>query len=182
MKGHIFNLARTVYRAKPTITLTREVTEKAWVAVKAGKNIVINDVPYEVTKALQGGRGRGASFVKTKLKNLITGKSLDKTFNSEDPVEIPELDRYDVEYSWDDENDFVFLDGNTFEEFRVAKNMVAKSKFLLPGQSISVFKYKTDIISVVFPHTAEYVVTDVDTTERMLVYCFSFYVLMICDS
>lgn len=167
MNRHIFNLARTTAcRVTPTVW-TRGVTEKAWAVVKVGRNILVDGVPYSVTKALQGGRGRGASFVKAKLKNLYTGKGIDKTFISEDPVEVPELDRYEVEYSWDDETDFVFMDSSSFEEFRVPKKDLVKAKFLLPGQKIVIFKYKEAFVEIVFPHSQEYTLKSIDTSERV---------------
>lgn len=135
--------------------------------MKQGNNILINDIPYEVTKAVQGGRGRGSSFVKSKLKNLITGKGMDRTFKSEEPVDVPELDKFNVEYSWEDAEEFVFMDSNSFEEIRVPKTVVSKSKFLLPGHQIILFKFNDAVIKLVHPHTAEFTVVSVDTTEKL---------------
>jgi elongation factor P len=147
----------------------RLISERAWVCVKVGNTVLIDGVPFLVTKALQGGRGRGASFVKSTIKNRYTGKSMDKTFNSEDPLEIPDVVQYSVEYSWRDDSvdEYVFMDNNTFEEVRVPSHVVSKPKFLVPGQKFSIAKYKDAIIDLVFPHTGEFTVASVDEQVKL---------------
>lgn len=167
MNKYIFHIARVATRASPTVIWSRDASEKAWAVVKIGRNILVDGVPHEVSKAVQGGRGRGASFVKAKLRNLVTGKGIDRTFNSEDPVEVPDLDRFDVEFSWDEETDYVFIDVASFEEFRVPKEFVKKANFLVPGMKLVVYKYKDALIEVGLPHTYEFEVQTIDTTERM---------------
>jgi elongation factor P len=153
------------------IPIRTVVTEKAWNCVKIGNTILLNDIPYLVIKALQGGRGRGASFVKSTIKNRFTGKTMDKTFNSEDPLEIPEIHTANLEYSWDDESskEFVFMDTKTFEEIRVPHHVVSKPKFLVAGQNFGIVKYKDQIVDLTFPHIAEFTLVSIDESVQMYV-------------
>jgi elongation factor P len=167
MSTTLIGLSRRLLKAAPLTAWSRGAADKAWTVVKAGNNILLDGVPYEVTKAIQGGRGRGGSFVKTKLKNLLTGKGSDRTFKSEEPVEVPDLDKYAVDYSWEDADAFVFMDSSTFEEFRVPKSVVEKSLFLLPGHSILIFMHNDAVIKIVHPHIAQFKVVSVDLGEKV---------------
>ena len=159
-------VAKRVLKPFPRV-YSRYASEKAWAVIKPGNNILLDGVPYEVTKTTQGGRGRGASFVKSKLKNLVSGKGMDKTFRSDEDVDVPQLDKYTVEYSWEDSDEFVFMDTTTFDEYRVTKDMVPKAKFLLPGHILNIFKYQEKVIKVYHPATSVYNLVSVDPSERM---------------
>ncbi len=137
------------------------------IIIQVGNNILIGETPYQVIKATQGGRGRGASFVKSTLKNRLTGKTMDKTFNSEDPVDIPDVQHIAVEFSWEDTDDFVFMDTKSFEEIRVPKESVAKRQYLVPGQQLGLYKYKEHIVDMIFPTTSEFTVESVDLTQKL---------------
>lgn len=156
------------------------------IIIKVGKCILLDGVPYKVVKALQGGRGRGASFTKSTIKNLITGRSSDKTFNSEDQIEIPDLLQARVEYSWEDTStgECVFMDTRSFEEIRVLKSSIEKAAFLVPGQEVTILQFNGNPIDVTLPHTGQYTVVSIDVGSKMykffLIYSFSYVYPVIC--
>jgi len=90
------------FRPLLTSTLRREISESAWTCCKVGKYILIDDIPHKVTKTQQGGRGRGASFVKCTVQNLYSWKNSEKTFKSTDELEIPVISFEQAQYSWYD--------------------------------------------------------------------------------
>ena len=100
---------------------SRHLREKAGKAVKPGAALVLNNFPYKVMKMKQGGRGRGASFVKASLRNLETSAVVEMTFINDDMVELAELDKEPVEFSWYDTttSSLVFMNMTSFEESRV---------------------------------------------------------------
>ncbi len=112
----------------------RGVSDRAWNSCKVGRYILLEGAPYKVTKAAQGGRGRGGSWVKCTVKNLLTSKYHDKTFNSDEQLEIPDISFHDAQFSWHDAGaqggggEFVFMDCASFEEVRVGE--VSKAEFL----------------------------------------------------
>lgn len=141
----------------------RCVSEKAWTCVKVGKYILVDGDPFKVTKCQQGGRGRGASFVKCVAQNLFNNKSIDRTFNADDQLEVPFITFSDAQYSWYDaaNDEYIFLDSGSFEEIRI-KNP-DKKEFLQEGQIVKIKKYLDRIIDVDLPISSVYTVVKVDT-------------------
>lgn len=88
--------------------------------VRPGMALALEDVPHKVTKMTQGKKGKGGGFVKTQLKNMITGQSYEKTFTSDEIVELAGLEREPFQYSWTDGENYTFLHTETFEEMQVA--------------------------------------------------------------
>ena len=66
--------------------------------------------------------GKGAAFVRTKLKNYVTGGTMEKTFRGGEPVSTAEVFRTDTQYTYADGDDYVFMDNRTYEETRVKKD------------------------------------------------------------
>ena len=60
--------------------------------------------------------GKGAAFVRTKLKNVITGAALEKTFNPTEKVEEAQIDRKDMQYLYNDGEIYYFMDNDTYEQ------------------------------------------------------------------
>ena len=85
---------------------------------------------------IQGKRGKGGGFVKATLKNLITGNTYEKTFTSDEIVEHAELERKGASFSWSDEDNYIFMDLETFEEIVLPKVEVELGDFLTPGLEV----------------------------------------------
>ena len=76
--------------------------------------------------------GKGPAFVRTKLKHVLTGKVVDKTFNAGIKVDTATVDRRDMTYLYQDGSQFVFMDGETYEQIHIDGDVVGDSaKFLL---------------------------------------------------
>lgn len=146
--------------------LQRSVTDRAWNVAKVGKFIIVDNVPYKVTKAQQGGRGRGSSFVKCTVKNLFTSKVVDKTFNSDDQLEVPIVTYHEAQYSWMDTSsgtpEYVFMDSTTFEEIRARE--VSQAQFLQEGAKVTLMKYNDQVVDVDLPSSGVYTVVSIGDT------------------
>ena len=68
--------------------------------------------------------GKGPAFVRTKLKNVLSGKTVDKTFNAGVKVETATVDRRDMQYLYNDGTDFVFMDMETYDQIPVSPETV----------------------------------------------------------
>ena len=80
--------------------------------------------------------GKGPAFVRTKLKHVLTGKVVDKTFNAGIKVDTATVDRREMTYLYQDGNQFVFMDGNTYEQIHIDGDVVGDSaRFLLENQT-----------------------------------------------
>ncbi|MFC8797359.1 elongation factor P [Promicromonospora sp. NPDC057138] len=81
--------------------------------------------------------GKGGAFVRTKMKNVLSGKVVDKTFNAGIKVETANVDRRDFQYLYMDGEDFVFMDNDTYDQVNVPAATVGDAKdYMLEGMSV----------------------------------------------
>ena len=96
--------------------------------------------------------GKGGAFVRTKLKNVMSGKVVDKTFNAGVKVETATVDRRDMQYLYRDGDDFVFMDSSTYEQLPVPSAVVGEAeKYLLENNSANVSVHEGNPIIVELP-------------------------------
>jgi len=83
--------------------------------------------------------GKGGAFVRTKLKNVVTGKVVDKTYNAGAKIDIENVDRRDFQYLYRDGDDFVFMDTTDYEQINVPATVVGDAaNFLLENQTATI--------------------------------------------
>jgi elongation factor P len=83
--------------------------------------------------------GKGGAFVRTKMKNVLTGKVVDKTFNAGAKVEIENVDRRDFQYLYNDGEGFVFMDVSDYDQITVPAATVGDAaNFLLENQQVTI--------------------------------------------
>ena len=93
--------------------------------------------------------GKGAAFVRTKLRNVITGAVTETTFNPTDKFPPAVIDRRDMQYSYNDGDLYYFMDMETFETIPVSKDMLPDSfKFVKEEMMCKVLSYKGSVFSV----------------------------------
>ena len=81
--------------------------------------------------------GKGGAFVRTKMKNVLSGKVVDKTFNAGIKVETANVDRRDFQYLYMDGEDFVFMDTDTYDQVNVPAATVGDAKdYMLEGMNV----------------------------------------------
>ena len=107
--------------------------------------------------------GKGPAFVRTKLKNVLSGKTVDKTFNAGVKVETATVDRRDMQYSYLDGDMYVFMDTSTWEQTNVAADVVGDAKdFMLEGQDVIVAFHEGTPLYIELPAS---VVLEITFTE-----------------
>ncbi|MCX0272280.1 elongation factor P [Nocardia rhamnosiphila] len=107
--------------------------------------------------------GKGPAFVRTKLKNVLSGKTVDKTFNAGVKVETATVDRRDMTYLYHDGSDYVFMDGETFDQIAIAESIIGEqARFLLENMTVQVATHEGAPLYVELPVTAELEVTHTD--------------------
>ncbi|WP_150462876.1 elongation factor P [Nesterenkonia ebinurensis] len=83
--------------------------------------------------------GKGGAFIRTKLKNITSGKVVDKTFNAGAKVEFATVDRSDYQYLYQDGEDFVFMDLRDYDQITVPAEVVGEAaNFLLESQEVTI--------------------------------------------
>ena len=83
--------------------------------------------------------GKGPAFVRTKQKNVVSGKTIDKTYNAGVKVEIATVDRRDMQYLYRDGEDYVLMDSETFDQINVTPTVMGDgARFLLENETVQV--------------------------------------------
>ena len=104
--------------------------------------------------------GKGGAFVRSKLKNVLSGKVVDRTFNAGAKVETASVDRRDMQYLYRDGDDWVFMDNISFEQFPVPDAVVGESsRYLLENQNAQVAMYEGNPIILELPASVEMMLT-----------------------
>jgi elongation factor P len=107
--------------------------------------------------------GKGGAFVRTTLKNVLTGKVVDKTFNAGTKVDTATVDRRDMTFLYRDGNDFVFMDGDTYDQIPVPESTLGDAaKYLLENQSAMVAFHEGTALYVELPASVELVISHTD--------------------
>jgi elongation factor P len=107
--------------------------------------------------------GKGPAFVRTKLKNVLSGKVVDKTFNAGVKVDTATVDRRDMQYLYKDGTDFVFMDGSTYDQIHVPEATVGDvANYLLENQTAQVATHEGSVLYVELPAS---VVLEITYTE-----------------
>lgn len=104
--------------------------------------------------------GKGGAFVRSKLKNVLSGKVVDRTFNAGVKVETASVDRREMQYLYRDGDSWVFMDNISYEQFPVANSIVGdSSKYLLENQTVQVAIHEGNPIIVDLPASVEIMLT-----------------------
>ena len=107
--------------------------------------------------------GKGAAFVRTKLKNVINGGVVEKTFRPTEKFPAARIDRVDMQFLYNDSELDNFMDMNTFEQIALAKDVVGDAlKFVKENEVVKVCSYNGKVFSVEPPLFVELEITDTE--------------------
>ena len=123
-----------------------------------GQGNVLQVVEFQHVKP-----GKGAAFVRTKLKNVITGAVIEKTFNPTDKFENAYIERKEMQYSYTDGDLYYFMDTETYDMEPIDGSVLGDNfKFVKEEMECTVLSYKGKVFSVEPPFFVELEVTDTD--------------------
>lgn len=129
-----------------------------------GLKIAIDGKPYIVTSFAHTNPGKGSAFVKAKIKNLITGQVLERTFKSGvDTVDRPDMVEKEMEYTYSDMDGYNFMDQETYESIHLSHDNVGDAKFYLQeGIHVDILYFNERPISIELPNFVVLKVTETD--------------------
>jgi elongation factor P len=131
--------------------------------LKNGMVLNIDNQLWSVVEFQHVKPGKGPAFVRTKLKAVLSGKVVDKTFNAGTKVETANVDKRDMQYLYKDGTDFVFMDGDTFDQIYVSEAVVGKAAdYMLENQQATVATHDGAPLYVELPTS---VVLEITYTE-----------------
>lgn len=120
--------------------------------IKVGKIIIVASEPYQVLKAEHHKMGRGGAVLKVKLRNLVTGNILDKTFQGNDKVQEADIETKKANYLYKDGEQAYLMDNVSFEQFSLGLDQIGeKIQFLKDGTDVDVMYFQDRPVSVDLP-------------------------------
>ena len=118
------------------------------------KNVLVtlDGQPYKVIDYSQKVMGRGGSIVNVRVKNLITGALIPKTFKGQEKIEPAEVTTKKVQYLYKDDTKFYFMDPVSFEQYELPSDLVGDSKdFMKDGDEMEIQFYNGSAINLTLP-------------------------------
>ena len=132
-----------------------------------GLTIELDGVVYMIVEFLHVKPGKGAAFVRTKLKNIRTGATTERTFRAGEKVERAILDRREMQYLYNSGDDYFVMDNETYEQFSLTREQLGDNiKYLKENMNITVLFYQDKIFGVEMPNFVELVVAETEPGVR----------------
>ncbi len=124
--------------------------------LKKGLKIEIDGIPYRITEYQHVKPGKGAAFVRAKIKSFLDGKVIEKTFHAGDKCDEPNLQEKSMQYLYHDGENFQFMDTATYEQIALTDDQVGDvAKWMIDGMSVQILFHNNKAISVDVPQVVE---------------------------
>lgn len=131
--------------------------------LKPSQTIEYNGEPYVVLTCEHAKLARGSSFVRAKLKNLITARIIDSTLRDSDKITPAFIEKKSLTFSYREADHYHFLDNDTYEDFILDKNKIeTETKYLKENLEIAGLFYQNKLISLELPPSVNLKVTDTE--------------------
>lgn len=125
--------------------------------------LLIDDEPYTIVDFQHVKPGKGNQFTRTKLKNLITGSNLERTFKSGEKFTPPDVEYKDMTFLYNDDDGFHFMNQESFEQVQLSKEDIEpKNLYLLENQSVTMLFFNERAIDIDLPKTVTLTVSQTD--------------------
>jgi len=130
---------------------------------RKGMTVEIDGQVYTIVDFLHVKPGKGAAFVRAKIKNVITGAVLERTFNPSEKFEQAHIERKEMQYLYNDGELYYFMDTETYEQLPLNKEKVEDAlKFIKENMTVTIKFYKGEAFSVEPPNFVELEVVQTD--------------------
>jgi elongation factor P len=134
---------------------------------KKGLKIEIDGAPYVIVDFLHVKPGKGGAFVRTKIKNLLTGRVLDQTFRSGEKVKRPDLMEREMQYLYREDDNFNMMDNETYEQVIISADQMGEATlFLAENLNVKVLFFNQQPVAVELPTFVELTVAEAEPGVR----------------
>ena len=130
---------------------------------RKGVKVIVDGDPYDMLECNFVKPGKGQALYKTRLRNLLKGTILDRTYKSGDSLEGADIRKSDGQYLYRDANGYIFMDNDTYEQYTMEESVAADLvKFLLEGATVQLMFWNDKLIDMTPP---QQVVLEITYTE-----------------
>ncbi len=134
---------------------------------KKGIKVLVENEPYEMLDCHFVKPGKGQALYRTRLRNLLKGSLLERTYRSGDALEAADVHRSDGVYSFRDGDSYVFMDNNSFEQYSLPCDLVEEEmRFLVEGSTVGLLFWNGQLISMTPPQHVLMTVTYTEPAAR----------------
>jgi elongation factor P len=128
--------------------------------LKNGMTLDLDGVLWNVVEFQHVKPGKGGAFVRSKLKNVLTGQVVERTFNAGVKIDTATVDKREMTYLYADGSDFVFMDTDTYDQIHVPASAVGEAKdYLLENTNATVAVHDNTVLYVELPASVELTIT-----------------------
>lgn len=129
--------------------------------------IELDGTPYRVVDYSHSAMGRGGAVARVKLKNLLTGGVVEKSFRSADKITPAAIDRVGMQYLYRDGDGLVFMNESSYEQETVSPDVLGdQSRFIAEGSSVTLLSFNDRIIGLEMPNTVFLKITHTEPGVR----------------
>ena len=135
---------------------------------RPGKSVVIDGHPFSVVEFQHVKPGKGAAFVRTKLKNLKTGATIERTFRAGEMLPVANINKKTMQYMYEASGEWNFMDQETYDQVALTKEQLGdNTKWLKEGMNAEVLYFEEhQVIGVDLPNMVELAVVETDPGVR----------------
>jgi len=120
--------------------------------IKTGKNILWNGIPYVVLYHEHSKTGRAGAVLRTKIKNLLTGAVMDKTFQGSEAVYEADITKSKAQFIYQENQEYYFMDGISYEQFSLSKEVIKNyTDYLKEGMEITLLNFNGNAVNIELP-------------------------------
>lgn len=135
--------------------------------IKVGITFLYEGAIYQAVEFTHVKPGKGAAFVKAKLKNLRTGATVEKTFNSSIKLEKAMIEKKPMQFLYATGDSFTFMDMNTYDQVELTKDQIGdNASFLKEGLEVSISFYNGELIGIILPDKIEMEITSTEPAVK----------------
>ncbi len=135
--------------------------------IKNGMTLMIEGQIYQVVEFLHVKPGKGSAFMKTKLKNLRTGATLERTFNTNVKFEKANINKQNVQYLYNTGDTYFFMNMDTYEQLELSSDQIGDNKnYLIENMNVYVILYEGELLGIDLPDKVEFTVVETEPAVR----------------
>ena len=135
--------------------------------IKNGMTVMIEGQIYQVVEFLYVKPGKGSAFMKTKLKNLRTGGTIERTFNTNVKFEKANINKQNVQYLYNTGDTYFFMNMETYEQLELTSDQVGDNKnYLIENMNVYVILYEGELLGIDLPDKVEFTVVETEPAVR----------------
>lgn len=131
--------------------------------LRKGLKLLLDDEPYIVVDFQFSKPGKGQALYRCKLKNMINGTILDRTYRSADTFQPAQLDERTMQFLYSQENEYCFMDVQTYEQSFLTTDQVGDAvNYLIDNLEVDILFFRTQAIGITLPKFVNFTVTQAD--------------------